>query len=107
MIFDFVLNQHCRFLQLQPFNETDQAETSVESDDDDDEDDDTEADCASDAVSHKNALDYVNQLLKWCDQNQSTKYVSGLLDLRKDIIDGLKEPPKKQTLLSDYFTKQT
>lgn len=89
-------------------SEVDQAEIPGEQDvgDVDDDDDDEESDCVAAAepkVTHSAALDCVNQLLKWCNENQSTKYVTGLLDLRTEVVDAAKQMPKKQTHMRDYF----
>lgn len=90
-------------------NETDQDEIP-DAEDDDDDDADEESDCVSvpeEKTSHNSALDCVNQLLKWCGENQSTKYVSSLLDLRTEIVNAAKNVPKKQTTMSDFLTKQS
>lgn len=91
-------------------SEIDQDEISNETDDDDDEDDNKGGDCDSVAeqkTSHNSAMDCVNQLLKWCNENQSTTFVSQLLDLRKQIVDAAKNQPKKQTKIGDFFANQT
>lgn len=91
-------------------NEIETETETAEIGDDDDDDGDEESDCVSVAVentSHSIALDCVNQLLKWCNENQSTAHVSGLLDLRTEIVDAAKKQPKKQSHIGDYFVKQT
>lgn len=84
-------------------NEIDQLDVSSESDDDDDDNEESGF-VAEQKVTHSSALDCANQLLKWCDENRSTTFVSGLLDLRKEIVDAAKCQPKKQTFLSEYFS---
>lgn len=86
-------------------NETDGSDYT----DDDDEDAHDQASATVQKTSHDDALNYVNGLLKWCDENQSqsAKYINTLLDLRTDIVDTAKVQPKKQTVLSDFFTKRT
>lgn len=97
----------------------DEAQAMDESDyTDDDEEDEGENDNVDDCVivqpktQHGDALIYVNGLLKWCDENNdhSAKYVCTLLDLRTEIVNAAKaakEQPKKQTVLSDFFSKQS
>lgn len=98
-----------------------EAEKMIESDytDEDDEDEsENEHEDIDDCVivqpktQHSDALNYVNGLLKWCDENNdhSAKYVCTLLDLRTEIVNAAKtvnEQPKKQTVLSDFFSKRT
>lgn len=89
-------------------NDSDEAENPGETDDDD-EDDEQDGDCtpvAESTTSHSSALVCVNQLLKWCEQNQSTQYMTGLLDLRKDIVSAANNVQKKQTHIFEYFAKQ-
>lgn len=83
-------------------------ETEGSDDTDDTEEDDDDSACSVvPKTSHDDAINCVNGLLKWCDENQSAKYVSVLLDLRTEIVNAAKIQPKKQTVLSDFFAIQT
>lgn len=51
------------------------------------------------------AIDYVNELIKWCTQNEDigSKHTANLLSLRSDIVTTYTRKKPKQTSLTDYF----
>lgn len=92
----------------------DEAQAMDESDyTDDDEEDEGENDNVDDCVivqpktQHGDALNYVNGLLKWCDENNdhSAKYVCTLLDLRTEIVNAAKaaKAAKKANSVIRFF----
>lgn len=76
-------------------------ETSA-SDSSDDEMDYCEMDLQK--VSHNEAIQHVNSLLKWCnDYGQSASFISNLNGLRAQIVEVMLKKEKKQTTMNDYF----
>lgn len=56
-------------------------------------------------VSHSEAIDHVNQLIKWCAQNEELgiKHTFNLMSLRSDIVTAHTTKDTKQTNVTDYF----
>lgn len=58
-------------------------------------------------IPYSTAIQSVNSLIKWCEQDPifSTKHISNLLALRTDIVVAHTKVPKKQTTLTNFFQK--
>lgn len=56
-------------------------------------------------IPHTDAINHVNELIKWCTQNEDvgSKHTSNLLSLRTDIVTTHTKKTVKQKSLTDYF----
>lgn len=59
------------------------------------------------SISYSTAIDSVNSLIKWCEENHqfSNRHISNLLALRTDMVVANAKTPKKQTKLTEFFEK--
>lgn len=60
------------------------------------------------SISYSTAIDSVNSLIKWCEENHqfSNRHISNLLALRTDmVVVNAKTQQKKQTKLTEFFEK--
>lgn len=80
---------------------TDDVESDVEKSDSDSE---GEA-AALVKIPHTDAINYVNELIQWCTQNEDvgSKHTSNLLSLRSDIMTTHTKKATKQKSLTEYF----
>lgn len=108
------LHQH--LLAIAPDSDLTQEECDEWNDNDDRTDVDTGTGDESDesdieiepeieSVPYNDAINSVNRLIKWCEKNsqEGTKHLTGLLNLRSDIVAKHLLQPKIQKRLDDYF----
>lgn len=80
----------------------DKAAENVESDGDESSDGEATNEVK---ISHSDAIDKVNGLIKWCAQNEQygIRHSFNLMSLRSDIVTAHTKKDTKQTSLTDYF----
>lgn len=72
----------------------------------DDDESDSEGEAAAVVkIPHTDAIQYVNELIQWCTQNEDvgSKHTSNLLSLRSDIVTTHTQKTTNQKSLTDYF----
>lgn len=69
------------------------------------ESDESEIEREVESIAYHDAINSVNTLIKWCEENnqQGTKHLTGLLALRSDIVTKHFAQPKIQKRVTDFF----
>lgn len=59
-------------------------------------------------VEESEAMQYVNALLQWCNENRaSSTHISNLVNLRTEIVTRTLQIRKKQSVVTDFFTRRS
>lgn len=91
--------------EVKEWNETEFFDDeSISSESSNDESDDCEMDLPK--VSNQDAMQHINCLLKWCDENgQNASFISSLNSIREKIVDVMLKKEKKQTKMTSFLNK--